>query len=145
MSKEKMLAVGSEVSGDTSRVMALGAYALAPTLFQDPRFRAAYDREYQKIEDWNSFVEKVNPISRNVRNELNNALRGIMAFDEKGVDLESFDEASLNEQENLGTMILNVLQDAPALYSEYERMLLDAGKTFIAQKCSQRTRPMLTE
>lgn len=145
MSKDRTHATGAEVSGDRSRMMALGAYALAPTLFQDPRFKVAYDREYQKIEDWNSFVEKVNPVSRNVRSRLNNALRGIMAFDEKGVDLESFDEEYLNEQENLGAMVLKVLQNVPELYSEYEMMLLDAGKAFIDQKSSRRIPPMLTE
>ena len=132
-------------SENESKILKIGAYALAPTLFQDQRFKALYDREYQKIEDWNSFVEKFNPLVLNTRNQISNVLKGILNLDGKGVDLESFDEASLNDKENLGSLVLKVLESSPQLYSEYEPLIVAAGRDFIVKKNNRPTRPLLSE
>lgn len=128
-----------------SKILKIGAYALAPTLFQDQRFKALYDREYPKIGDWNSFVEKFNPHVHNTRNQISNVLKGILNLDEKGVDLESFDEASLNDEENLGSLLLKVLESSPQLYLEYEPLIVAAGRDFIVKKSNKPTRPLLSE
>jgi hypothetical protein len=145
MSTNDLLRRCPPVPENESKILIIGAYALAPTLFQDPRFKTLYDSEYQNLEDWNSFVKKYNPIAHNVRSQLSNVMRGIMDLDEKGCDIEPFDEASLNDKENLGSFVLKILMSDQELYSEYIPLILATGRAFLLKKSNKPTRPLLLE
>ncbi len=129
-----------------TRVLKLGAYALAPTLLQDPQFHALYDKTYQNIEDWNDFVGKFNQVVQGTRSRVHAIVSGILNMDDKSCELTPFDEQSLNEHEGLGALILKVLRSDPVLYSRYEALLFSTGEDFLARKKQGgRIRGLLTE
>lgn len=108
-------------------IAALGAWAIAPILFDDPEFRAIYNTEYEARLADNEAAREADVIREKVRTMIDGALRGIGVLRESDLNLPLFEEESLDSREGIGRFLLELLKENPGIYAKYFGQILECG------------------
>lgn len=108
-------------------IAALGAWAIAPILFDDPEFRAIYNTEYEARLADNEAAREADVIREKVRTMIDGALRGIGVLRESDLNLPLFEEESLDSREGIGRFLLELLKENPRIYAKYFGQILECG------------------
>jgi len=115
------------------RVTILGAWAIAPILFEDPEFKALYDREYDGRLRQSEASREIDMRRDRLRSAIDEVLQGRVVLGENGPKLPVFEEESLNSREEMGKFLLELIKKDADMSMKYLELILECGTKLSSQ------------